>query len=102
MTVTVVIMKLFILLFLIIGMFLLVRAVKAFDPFGKIFDKMDELDRERLLNTGSQKKTFFEKCLDKLDEHLTQAGVKRFLPKAGVEVYFLFNILEFNSFVPCL
>ena len=95
MTVTVVIMKLFILLFLIIGMFLLVRAVRAFDPFGKILDKVDELDRERLLNTGSQKKFFFEKYLDKLDEHLTQAGVKRFLPKAGVEVYFLFNILEF-------
>ena len=31
-----------------------------------------------------------------MDEHLTQAGIKRFLPKAGVEIYFLFNVLEFT------
>lgn len=96
MTVTVVTLKIFILLFLIAGMFLLVRAVRAFDPFGKILDKVDELDRERLLDIGSGKKIFLEKYLDKLDEQLTQAGVKKFLPRAGVEVYFLFNILEFT------
>ena len=37
-----------------------------------------------------------QKYLAKMDERLTQAGIKKFLPRATVEIYFLFNVLEFT------
>ena len=81
---------------LAVGMYFLVKAVRDYEPAEKIRDKMDELYRRRLLKTEMQKRGFFEKNLDRLEEHLIQAGVKRFLPKVGVEFYFLFNVLEFT------
>ena len=96
MTVTVVILKICVLLFLITGMLFTVRTIRTFNPLEKLLGVVNELERDRLLEVGSQEKTFFEKYLDKLDEQLTQAGVKRFLPRAGVEIYFLINVLEFT------
>lgn len=37
-----------------------------------------------------------QKMLDRLDEKLLQAGVKKYFSKAGVEIYFLLNVLEFT------
>lgn len=96
MTVTVVILKICVLLFLITGMLFTVRTIRTFNPLEKLLGMVNELERDRLLEVGSQEKTFIEKYLDKLDEQLTQAGVKRLLPRAGVEIYFLFNVLEFT------
>lgn len=81
---------------LAVGMYLLVKAIREYSPLQKIREKVDEIDRQRLLGTEEQKQTFWERYLDRLDQHLTQAGVKRFLPKAGVEIYLLFNVLEFT------
>ena len=82
--------------FLAVGMYLLVKAIREYSPLQKIREKVDELDRQRVLGTEEQKQSFWERYLDRLDQHLTQAGVKRFLPKASVEIYFLFNVLEFT------
>lgn len=78
------------------AMYFLVRALRGADPLKRIREKMDALDRQRLLGMDLQKQSFLERHLDKLDEQLTQAGIKRFLPKACVEIYFLFNVLEFT------
>ena len=86
---------------LAVGMYLLVKVIRKYNPLQKIWEKVDELDRQRLLGTEDEKQSFWERYLDKLDRHLTQAGVKRVLPKAGVEIYFLFNVLEF-TLVFCL
>lgn len=96
MIVTIVMFKILILGLLAAGMYFLVHAIHEYNPVKRIREKVDELDRQRLLDTGRQKKSLFERYLDKLDEQLVQAGVKRFLPKAGVEIYFLFNVLEFT------
>ena len=81
---------------LAVGMYFLVKAIKAYNPLHKLREKVDEIDRHRVLGIESEKKSFLERYLNRLDEHLIQAGVKRFLPKAGVELYFLFNVLEFT------
>lgn len=83
-------------LLLLVGMYFLVKAIRTNDPLQKLREKVDEIDRQRVLGTETEKKGFLERYLDRLDEHLTQAGVKCFLPKAGVEIYFLFNVLEFT------
>ena len=84
------------LVLLVVGMYFLVKAVREYGPLQKLREKVDDIDRQRLLGAESRKQGFMEQYLDRLDEHLTQAGVKRFLPKAGVEIYFLFNVLEFT------
>ena len=81
---------------LAVGMYFLVRVIREYGPLKKLREKVDEIDRLRLLGTEAQKMSFMERYLDKLDEQLAQAGVKRFLPKASVEIYFLFNVLEFT------
>lgn len=81
---------------LVAGMFFFVKAIREYGPLQKLREKMDDIDRQRLLGTEMDKQSFLERYLDRLDEHLEQAGVKRFLPKAGVELYFLFNVLEFT------
>ena len=89
-------LKIILLALLVAGMYLLIKVIGEYDPLRRILEKVDELDRQRVLGAGEQKRGFFERYLDKLDEHLTQAGVKRFLPKATVEIYFLINVLEFT------
>lgn len=96
MTAMIIFMKLLILMLLVAGMFLFIRVVLAFDPFGKILEKVDALDRQRVLEIGARKRSYLERYLDRVDEQLVQAGVKRFLPRAGVEIIFLFNVLEFT------
>lgn len=96
MTVTFIFLKFLILLFLTVGMFFLIKAARSVNPLEKIMDMIDELERERLLDTGEHKKKFLERYLDKLYEQLVQAGVKKILPKATVEIWFLFNVLEFT------
>lgn len=86
--------KVLIFLFLALGMFFLIKGIREYEVLKKVRDKMDELDRQKLLEM--EKKSFLQKCLDKLDEQLTQAGIKKYLPRAGVEIYFLFNVLEFT------
>ena len=94
MTVTVVVGKVLVLVLLTVGMYFLVKAIREYEVFQKLRDSLDELDRQKLLD--QHKKSFLQKMLDRLDEKLVQAGVKKYLPRAGVEIYFLLNVLEFT------
>ncbi len=94
MTVTIVVGKVLVLVLLIVGMYFLVKAIREYEVFQKLRDSLDELDRQKLLE--QRKKSFLQKMLDRLDEKLVQAGVKKYLPRAGVEIYFLLNVLEFT------
>lgn len=94
MTVTIVVGKVLVLVLLIVGMYFLVKAIREYEVFQKLRDSLDELDRQKLLE--QRKKSFLQKMLDRLDEKLVQAGVKKYLPRAGVEIYFLLNLLEFT------
>lgn len=94
MTVVFITAKVLILVFLWLGMYFLIKAIRAYEPLQKVREKMDELDRQRLL--PQEEKSRLQKYLDRLDEKLIQAGVKKFLPRAGVEIWFLFNVLEFT------
>lgn len=94
MTVTIVAGKLLVLVLLTVGMYLLVKAIREIEVFQKLRDSLDELDRQKLME--QHKKSFLQKMLDRLDEKLMQAGLKKYLPKAGVEIYFLLNVLEFT------
>ena len=94
MTVTIVVGKVLVLVLLIVGMYFLVKAIRGYEVFQKLRDSLDELDRQKLLE--QHKKSFLQKMLDRLDEKLVQAGVKKYLPRAGVEIYFLLNVLEFT------
>jgi len=81
---------------LAVAMYFLIKAIQSYAPVKKIRNKLEDLDRQRILGLDREKKNFLEKVLDRLDEQLAQAGIKRFFPKAGVEIYFLFNVLEFT------
>lgn len=94
MTIIVVLCKLLIFLLLVAGMFFLVKAFQEYEILQKVRDSLDELDRQKLLEY--RKKNVMQKMLDRLDEKLLQAGVKKYFPKAGVEIYFLLNVLEFT------
>ena len=94
MTVTIVVGKVLVLVLLIVGMYFLVKAIREYEVFQKLRDSLDELDRQKLLE--QRKKSILQKMLDRLDEKLVQAGVKKYLPRAGVEIYFLLNVLEFT------
>ena len=89
-------LKILLLGLLVAGMYLLLKIIREYGPLQKLREKVEDLDRQRVLGTEMEKKGFLERYLDRLDEHLTQAGVKRFLPKACVEIYFLINVLEFT------
>ena len=80
---------------LAVGMYLLIKAVHAVKPVKTVLLKLDEMEKDRALETGEKKKGF-ARYLDRMDEQLTQAGIKRWMPKATVELYFLFNVLEFT------
>lgn len=97
MTEMVILMKVLLLVILAAGMYFFIQLVQNLDPVQKVKDKVDELDRQRVLDARRQKKNHFGRFLDGLDEQLTQAGVKRIIPKATVEIYFLFNVLEFTA-----
>ena len=89
-------LKLLLLGLLVVGMYLLLKVIREYGPLQKLREKVEDLDRQRVLGAETEKKGFLERYLDRLDEHLTQAGVKKFLPKACVEIYFLINVLEFT------
>ena len=89
-------LKILLLGLLVVGMYLFLKVIREYDPLQKLREKVEDLDRQRVLGAEMEKKGFLERYLDRLDEHLTQAGVKRFLPKACVEIYFLINVLEFT------
>lgn len=91
-----ILLKLLLLGLLAAGMYFLVKVIREYGPLQKLREKVDDIDRQRVLGMEQEKRGYLERYLDRLDEHLTQAGIKRFLPKAGVEIYFLFNVLEFT------
>ncbi len=96
-------LKSFLFLLLVGAAYFLIYAVVRWNPAGKFKEKLDDMERKRLLEaeTGGEPRRILSRYLDRLDERLTQAGIKKFLPKAGVELYFLFNVLEF-TLVFCL
>ena len=89
--------KVLVFLLLAVSMYFLVMNIRRFDPVRKLQEAVDDMDRQRILESSNKKKGFFERFMDRLDEQLTQAGIKRFLPKATVEIYFLLNVLEFAA-----
>ena len=94
MTAVIVVIKVLILILLSVGMYFLIKAIREYELLQKVRSKMDELDRQRLLSENPE--GIWQKYLNRLDEQLVQAGVKKYLPRAGVEIYFLFNVLEFT------
>ena len=94
MTTALIVAKVLVLLLLWAGMWFLIKAIRDYEPLQKVREKMDELDRQRLVPAAE--KSRLQRYLDRLDEKLTQAGVKKILPRAGVEIWFLFNVLEFT------
>lgn len=92
-----IIIKVLIFLLLAVSMYFLVINIRKFDPIKRLQEAVDEMDRQRIIGSSEEKKGFFERFMDRLDEQLTQAGIKRFLPKATVETYFLINIIEFAA-----
>ena len=94
MTAVLITAKVLILVLLWLGMYLLIKAIRAYEPLQKVREKMDELDRQRLL--PQEEKSRLQRYLDRLDEKLIQSGIKKILPRAGVEIWFLFNVLEFT------
>lgn len=94
MTAAIVMIKVLILILLSVGMYFLLKAIREYELLQKVRSKMDELDRQRLLSENPE--GILQKYLNRLDEQLVQAGVKKYLPRAGVEIYFLFNVLEFT------
>ena len=75
----------------------LVKTIRDYGPLRILREKVDDIDRQRLLSAETEKQSLLERYLDRLDKHLIQAGVKKYLPKASVEIYFLFNVLEFTG-----
>ena len=94
MTSTIIAAKLLILFLLVAAMYLFVRVMQSYEVPKKLMEKMDEMERQKL--TGAYKMGLFQKYLDRLEQQLIRAGIKRYLPRAGVEIYFLFNVLEFT------
>lgn len=94
MTAAIVMIKVLILILLSVGMYFLLKAIREYELLQKVRSKMDELDRQRLLSENPE--GILQKYLNRLDEQLVQAEVKKYLPRAGVEIYFLFNVLEFT------
>lgn len=94
MTAAIVVIKVLILILLSVGMYFLLKAIREYELLQKVRSKMDELDRQRLLSENPE--GIWQKYLNRLDEQLVQAGVKKYLPRAGVEIYFLMNVLEFT------
>lgn len=94
MTASIVVLKVLILILLSVGMYFFLKALREYELLQKVRGKMDELDRQRVLSENRE--SILQKYLNRLDEQLIQAGVKKYLPRAGVEIYFLFNVLEFT------
>ena len=94
MTAAIVMIKVLILILLSVGIYFFLKAIREYELLQKVRSKMDELDRQRLLSENEE--GIWQKYLNRLDEQLVQAGVKKYLPRAGVEIYFLFNVLEFT------
>ena len=94
MTAAMIAAKILILVLLVVGIYFLIKAIREYEVLQKVRDKVDELDRQRFIE--DRQKSFLQKHLDKLDEKLLQAGIKKYFPRAGVEIYFLINVLEFT------
>ena len=75
-------LKALLFILLVAGMYFLVKAIRDYRPLRKLREKVDDIERQRLLSAETEKQSFLERYLDRLDEHLTQAGVKKYLPKA--------------------
>lgn len=94
--VLVVILKIFVFLLLAASAYWFLYEMHRFAPVKKLQEKVEELERQRLLEGDKDKAGIFEKYLDRLDGRLTQAGFKKLVPRASVEIYFLLNVLEFT------
>lgn len=77
------------------AMFFLVRGIRKFDPMKKIQEQMDDWERRGVLSSKNTGTGWLERLLDRLDKNLTQAGIKRYIPKAAAEVFFLWCAAEF-------
>lgn len=81
---------------LAVAMYHLVRVIQNGTFKRKVQKVLDDWDRQRILSKEKEKKDFLERWLDRLDEKLTQAGLKRYVPKATVELFVVFNLVEFT------
>ena len=84
------------------AMFFVVRSIRRFDPLKKLQEQMEDWERQRLLEQGKSHTGWLERLLDKLDRNLTQAGIKKYVPKGTAEVFFLSCVAEFVLVFWCL
>ena len=63
------------------AMYFVVRGIRQFDPMKKVQEQVDDWERRRLFRNLNAGTSWLERLLDHLDRNLTQAGIKRFLPK---------------------
>ncbi len=89
-------LKALVFILLLLAAYWFLQLAYKFEPIKRLKEKMDDMERKRLLDEEKKKDSFLERYLDSLDERLTQAGLKKVLPKATVEIYVLFNLLEFT------
>lgn len=81
---------------LVVSMYFFICILQKAKPLQRAQKVLEDWDRQRILSLGMEKKDFFERWLDRLDEQLTQAGLKRYVPKATVELFVVFNLVEFT------
>ena len=79
MTTSLVVGKIIVFLLLATGMYFLIKGIREYEILDKVKNKVDDLDRQRIME--QEQKSFLQKYLAKVDEHLTQAGVKKYLSK---------------------
>ena len=80
----------------------MVRSMRHFDPMGKIRKQMEEWERKKLLEGAKLSDGLMERAIEKLDRNLTQAGIKRYVPKATAELFILLCSAEFVAVFLCL
>ncbi len=89
-------LKILIFTALFLSAYWFLKLLYQFHPVRKFKEQLEDMERRRQLAGDKKGDSAFEKYLDSLDERLTQAGVKKILPKATLEIYVLLNLLEFT------
>ena len=77
------------------AMFFVIRSIQHFDPMKKVLEQMEDWERKRLFRDRNAGTSQLERLLENLDRNLTQAGIKRYVPKGTAEVFFLWCAAEF-------
>ena len=55
------VLKALLLILLVVGMYFLVKAIRDYGPLRKLREKVDDIDRQRLLSVETEKQGFLER-----------------------------------------